>query len=144
MLDEVTPTIVEDQPFEYVGKTVPHNFFSRNLVSLAQAKALEDGIVIDHRNNQMEHLRALEDDKYAHDAALGFVQASIKASEQFQQTMVGSEGNPLSLMGLIGMTGLGGFIGRQYFRKPGDFSPEQHEADVEKAKEAMRKELNGD
>jgi len=142
-MDEVTPAIVEDQVFEYTNNDAPHNFFSRNLVSLAQAKALEDGIIIEHRNEQTDHLRALEDDKYCYDVALGFVQTSIKSSEQFQQTVVGSESNPLSLLGLIGMVGAGGFIGKQYFRRPGDYTPEEHEVEVQKAKEAVKKEING-
>lgn len=143
MMDEATPTIIENQVFEYVGEMPPHNFFSRNLVSLAEAKALEDGIIIVHRDRQTEHLRGLEDDKYYYDVASGFVRESIKESEQFQQAVVGSESNPLSLLGLLGIGGLSGFIGKQYFKRPGDFTPTLHESEVQKAKESVRKELNG-
>jgi hypothetical protein len=143
LIDEITPAIVENQVFEYVGEMPPHNFFSRNLVSLAEAKALEDGIVLVHRDAQVEHLRAIEDNEYYHDVALGHIQGSITESEKFQQAVVGSESNPFSLLGLLGIGGLSGFVGKQYFRKPGDFSPEAHETEVQKAKESVRKELNG-
>ena len=142
-IDEVTPVIVEDQVIEYVGKLPPHNFFSRNLVSLAQAKAMEDGIIITHRDNQVQHLRALEDDKYCYDVASGFVREAIKATEEFQQTVVGSESNPFSLLGIFGVAGLSGFVGKQYFKRSGDFTPDEHEAEVQKAKESVRKEMNG-
>ncbi|KKN69768.1 hypothetical protein LCGC14_0437140 [marine sediment metagenome] len=130
MMDRVTPTTVTEQSYEYVEGSLDG---FKEIDSLHNVKKLRTKIIIKHRTEQIGYLRAAEDDDHANSDAIGFINANIKEAEYLQGIIVGSEDQPLSLIGILaGFTG-GAAIGRALKRK-GDYSPEEVEAVVAKAK----------
>ena len=119
-IDRITPCEVAEQSMEYVGRDFP----PLGIMTLYEAKQIRERIIITHRVSQISALRIVEDDKYAHDDAIGFINGNITASESFQDVVIGSKDNPLSIMGLLGTTGLGLFAGRLLKRK-GDYAPSE-------------------
>jgi len=103
------------------------------VMTLWEAKQIKERIIIKHRVSQLSVRRIAEDDKYAHDDALGFIDTNIAASERFQDIIVGSKDNPMSIMGLLGIGGLGLLGGRMQKRR-GDLSPVEVDEVVAKAK----------
>jgi hypothetical protein len=130
MMDRVTPTSVAEQSYEYVHESLDG---FKEIDSLFNVKKLHNEIVIKYRTAQINFLRLAEDDKLAHDDAIGFIDANIKEAEYLQGIIIGSADQPLSLIGILaGFTG-GAAIGRVLKRK-GDFSPVEVEEIVAKAK----------
>ena len=130
MMDRFTPCTVTEQSYEY-GHGSLDGF--REIDSLHNVKKLYNKTVIKHRTEQIGYLRAAEDDDYASTDAIGFITGNIKEAEYLQGVIVGSEDQPFSLLGILaGFTG-GAAIGRALKRK-GDYSPEEVETVVAKAK----------
>ena len=130
MMDRFTPCTVTEQSYEYVHGSLDG---FKEIDSLHNAKKLRNEIVIKHRTEQIGYLREAEDDNNANSDAIGFITGNIKEAEYFQGVIVGSEDQPFSLLGILaGFTG-GAAIGRALKRK-GDYSPEEVEAVVAKAK----------
>lgn len=130
MMDRVTPCTQTEQSYEYVHGSLDG---FKEIDSLHNVKKLRTEIVIKHRTEQIGYLRAAEDDDNANSDAIGFITGNIKEAEYFQGVIVGSEDQPFSLLGILaGFTG-GAAIGRALKRK-GDYSPEECEAAVAKAK----------
>lgn len=130
MLDRVTPCTQTEQSYEYIHGSLDG---FKEIDSLHNAKKLRNEIIIKHRTEQIGYLRAAEDDDNAHGDAIGFITGNIEEAEYLQGVVVGSEDQPFSLLGILaGFTG-GAAIGRVLKRK-GDFSPEECEAAVAKAK----------
>jgi len=129
-MDRATPCTVTEQSYEYVKGSLDG---FKEIDSLHNVKKLHNEIVIDHRTSQIDLKRLAEDDELAYSDAIGFIDANIKEAEHLQGIIVGSEDQPLSLIGILaGFTG-GAAIGRVMKRK-GDYSPEECEAAVAKAK----------
>ena len=130
MMDRFTPCTVTEQSYEYIHGS-PDGF--REIDSLHNVKKLYNEIVIKHRTEQIDYLRAAEDDDYASTDAIGFITANIKEAEYLQGVIVGSEDQPFSLLGIMaGFTG-GAAIGKMLKRK-GDYSPAEVEEVVARAK----------
>jgi hypothetical protein len=130
IMDRFTPCTVTEQSYEYVNESLDG---FKEIDSLYNMKKLHNEIVIDYRTSQINFLRLAEDDKLAYNDAIGFIDANIKEAEYLQGVIVGSEDQPFSLLGILaGFTG-GAAIGRALKRK-GDYSPEECEAAVAKAK----------
>lgn len=130
MMDRITPCTQTEQSYEYVKGSL--NGYAE-ITSLHNVKKLHNEIVIKHRTEQIGYLRAAEDDDNAHGDAIGFITANIKEAEYLQGVIVGSEDQPLSLIGILaGFTG-GAAIGRALKRR-GDYSPAEVEEVVAKAK----------
>lgn len=135
MLDRVTPCELPEQSAVYVGKKV--NEFG--ITSLYDALKIRDKISIFHRNAQIDLLRLAENDEYAYQDAKTFIDGSIKEAQALQDIVVGSEGQPFSLLGILaGFTG-GTAIGRMLKRK-GDYSPAEYEEGIAKIKTSI---ING-
>lgn len=134
-IDRLTPCEVAEQSMEYSDREFP----PLGVMTLYEAKQIRERIKIKHRVSQISLKRLAQDDKMGHDDAIGFIQTNIAAAEHFQDVVVGSSGNPMSLMGLLGTSGLGLMAGRMLKRK-GDLAPAEVEEVVAKAKVAVRKE----
>jgi hypothetical protein len=132
-VDRITPCEVAEQSMEYAEREFP----PLGIMTLYEAKQIKERIIIKHRVSQISAKRIAEDDKYEHDDAIGFINANITASENFQEIVVGSPDNPMSLMGLLGTSGLGLLAGRMMKRR-GDYSPAEVEEVVAKAKTSVR------
>jgi hypothetical protein len=130
LLDRVTPCTVTEQSYEYVNESLDG---FKEIDSLHNVKKLHNEILIGHRTKQIDLKRLAEDDEFDYSDAIGFIDANIKESEYLQDIIIGSEDQPFSLLGILaGFTG-GAAIGRALKRK-GDYSPEEVEAVVAKAK----------
>jgi len=138
ILDRITPSEIPEISMDY-AETEPNEI---GFKSLYDAKKIKDKIIIKHRSNQKSLLRLAEDDKLAYGDAIKLIVSSIEESKAFQDLVIGSEGNQFSIMGILaGLTG-GAAIGKALKRK-GDFSPEEHIAEVEKVRADTIKEING-
>ena len=134
-IDRFTPTGVAEQSMEYADREFP----PLGVMTLYEMKQIRERIKIKHRVSQMSLKRLAQDDKFGHDDALGFIETNIAAAEHFQDVVIGSAENPMSLMGLLGTSGLGLMAGRMLKRR-GDLAPAEVEEVVAKAKTAVRKE----
>ena len=127
LMDELTPAVVDSRSNSYVGEDE-----ARTFTTLARAKELRTEIGIKHRVNLLQLRRDIEDDENAFQDAI-LIDARIEQSERWQNIVVGSAENPMSLMGILAGTSLGGLIGYRVKRK-GDLSPEEVAVEVEKVK----------
>lgn len=131
MLDRFTPATIAKIAADYSEVKVP--VILEDISSLREARKVRSAIIIKHRTEQLDLLRMAQDDKLAYADAIGFMETSIAAAEALQDLVVGSEGEPFSILGILaGVTG-GAAIGKALKRK-GDFSPAEHEEAVIKAK----------
>ena len=130
MMDRFTPCTQTEQSFEYVHGSLDG---FKEIDSLHNVKKLRTEIVIKHRTEQIGYLREAEDDDFANSDAIGFITGNIEEAEYLQGVIVGSEDQDFSVMGILAGFFGGGAIGRVLKRK-GDFSPEECEAAVAKAK----------
>jgi hypothetical protein len=121
---------VTEQSYEYVNESLDS---FKEIDSLHNVKKLYNKIVIKHRTKQIDYLRAAEDDDLASNDAIGFIKANIKESEHLQGIMVGSKDQPFSLLGMLAPF-LGGAAIFNMKKRKGDYSPEEVEAVVAKAK----------
>lgn len=118
LVDRAIPADVSSHSATYAGQDPNH------LYNLHEAKRLRDNIVIRHRNEQLDLKRLSEDDTYSYQDATGFIETAITEAEQFKETVVGNDNNPLSVSGLLFML-TGGLVGRSFFKRPGDLSPDE-------------------
>lgn len=132
VMDEITPCIVDARSREYVGESSV-----RTVTTLAEAKEMRTEIGIRHRDNLLDLRRSIENDENAYMDAI-LIDARIVQSQEWQDMMIGSEGNPLSIAGILAGTSIGGLIGARMKRK-GDLSPEETEV---KVRDAVEKERN--
>ena len=121
VVDRITPASVAPQAPEYVGQDV------KDIYSLYELKLMKDTIAIQHRDKQLELLRSAEDDTYAFNDAKGFIEPAIQEADALQAKVIGDDNNPLSVSGLLFML-TGGVVGRSFFRRPGDLTPEEARA----------------
>jgi hypothetical protein len=120
-MDRLIPASVHPRACEYVGMEW------KDIYSLYDLKVIADEVVIQHREAQIDLKRLSEDDKYAYQDATGFISQSISEAEAFKEAIVGDDSNPLSMSGLLFML-TGGLVGRSFFRRPGDLTPEEAKA----------------
>jgi len=123
MMDRVTPCTVTEQSYEYVEGSLDG---FKEIDSLHNVKKLHNKIVIKYRTAQINFLRMAEDDKLAHADAIGFIDANIKEAEYLQGIIVGSDDQPLSLIGILAGLSGGTMIGKMLKRKQ-DFDPAEME-----------------
>lgn len=131
LMDEFTPIFnIDGRALEYAGVEKE----SLGFISLADAEYVKKEIIIKHRDGQINLKRIAQDDKIKYQDAYGFIVANIEEAGVLQGIVVGNEDNPYSLLGMLAPMGLAGFIGRQYLRRPGDYTPAEVATAVEKAK----------
>lgn len=134
LLEEVVPVTINKRAAEYAG--MDKEDFGV-IESLADARRVAIEIAMNHRDAQLQLKRLAEDDLINHGDAHGFISQNIAAGEQTLDLMIGSEDNPFSIMGILAYLGMGAgglAVGRKYMKRPGDFSPEEHYADISRVK----------
>jgi len=124
LLDEVTPATIPPRSVDYIGPDNPVADVGQ-VPSLGDAQRIKDEIIIKHRDTQIDLLRVAQDDKFKYQDALGFIEVAIAESQQLQDLIVGSEDNPYSLLGVFASLGAGTLIGRQFLKRPGDYTPQE-------------------
>jgi hypothetical protein len=125
-MDRVTPAWVAPQAPSYVGDQ------PKDIYSLYELKTMQSEISIQHRDKQLELLRLAEDDTYGFQDAAGFIEPAILAASDLQNRVIGDDVNPFSVSGLL-MLLTGGAVGRQFLKRPGDLTPDEHKAKVMEA-----------
>ena len=131
LLDDLTPAKIPERSKEYAEVT-PEDI--GGFPSLGDATDTRVEIIIKHRDTQIGLKRRAEDDTMAYKDALGFIDQAIADSYALQAIVIGSPENPISLLGLLAPLGLGAFAGKELFKRGKDYSPEEYEAGVAKAK----------
>ncbi|MCP4994042.1 MAG: hypothetical protein GY934_09720 [Gammaproteobacteria bacterium] len=121
MMDHVTPAPVSDIVTDYVGIDVPKVLGFTSLYNVNQLKLRID---IMHQTERLKYLRNIEDDNLRHSFAKAYNEAARLEGQSFQDVVVGSEGNPFSIAGLLATAAPGLLIGRSLKRKQ-DYSPEE-------------------
>lgn len=117
-IDRFTPCEVAEQSMAYADREFP----PLGIMTLHEAKQIRERIRIKHRVEQISIMRLAQDDKSAHSDAIKFIDTNITASENFQDVVVGSVDNPMSIMGLLGISSVSLMAGRLMKRK-NDSSP---------------------
>ena len=130
MIDRVTPCEVPEQAYEYVNGTMEGY---TELDSLYNVRKMRLEMIIQHRTDLISLKRAIEDEDYGYDDAVGLINNQIEESQNFQDIVVGGPDTEFSLIGILaGFTG-GAAIGKMLKRK-GDYSPAEVEDVVARAK----------
>jgi len=130
MIDRVTPCEVPEQAYEYINGSLDGY---KEVDSLYNVRKLRLGMIIQHRTDLITLKRAIEDEGYNYDDAIGLVTNQIEESQEFQDLVVGGPDTDFSLIGILaGFTG-GAAIGKALKRK-GDKSPVEVEEIVARAK----------
>jgi len=117
-IDRITPCEVTEQSMTYADRDFP----PLGIMTLHEAKQIRERITIKYRVEQLSLKRLAQDSKFAHGDAIKFIDNNITASETFQETVVGSVDNPMSIMGLLGVGSVSLMAGRLMKRK-NDYSP---------------------
>ena len=126
IMDCITPAWVSPQAPEYVGDQ------PKDIYSLYELKLMQNEIAIQHRDKQLELLRLAEDDTYGFQDAKEFIEPAIQAASDLQNQVIGDDTNPFSVSGLL-MLITGGAVGRQFLKRPGDLSPDEHKVKLAEA-----------
>ena len=129
-MDEITPVKIDARSVEYAGVEKE----SLGFISLADAEYVKKEIIIKHRDGQINLKRIAQDDKLKYQDAFGFIDTNIEEARVLQGIIVGNEDNPYSLLGMLAPMGLATFVGRQYLRRPGDYTPAEVETKIKEAK----------
>lgn len=130
MIDRLTPCEVPEQAYEYVHGSMDGY---EEIDSLYNVRKLRLAMIIQHRTDLIGLKRAIEDEGYEYDDAIGLVTNQIEESQNFQDLVVGGPDTEFSLIGILaGFTG-GAAIGKMLKRK-GDYSPVEVEEVVARAK----------
>ena len=131
VVDSLTPAEINQRAKDY-SKVEPEVI--GDWESLNDAKKVRTEIVINHRDEQIDLKRMAQDDKIKYQDALGFIDANIENATALQELMIGSAENPISILGMLAPMGLGTLAGAVLIKRGKDYSPEQYEAGVAKAK----------
>lgn len=137
-LDKVTPADPPGPALAYI-EAEPNSF---GFYSLADARETKYQVELKHRTEQLVLKRRLQDDRLLHGDAINAVDYSIAESEIVQDIFIGSEDQPISILGVLGGSGIGLFAGRLMKRK-GDLDPKEAELEKAKVREETIKEING-
>lgn len=137
-LDKFTPANPPKPALAYI-EAEPNSF---GFYSLADARETKYQVQLKHRSEQLDLKRQLQDDSLLHGDAINSVDYSIEESEIVQDIVIGSEQQPISILGILGGSGIGLLAGRLMKRK-GDLDPKEAEIEKSNAREEGRKEGNG-
>lgn len=121
VVDRITPASVAPQAPQYLDRD------PKDLYSLYELRLMKDTIAIEHRNKQLELLRLAEDDTYAFQDARGFIEPAIAEADELQANIIGDDGNPFSISGMLFLL-TGGVVGRSFFKRPGDLTKDEAKA----------------
>ncbi len=132
VVDRVTPCEVSEQTYKYVTGSIDGY---KEVTSLYDVKKLRDEMIIQHRTSLVDLMRMIEDEDYSYGDAES-VMNDIKASQELQALVIGGPDQDFSLLGILaGFTGGAAIFNR--LKRYGDFSPEECEAAVARAKKRV-------
>jgi len=120
-IDRITPAPVNPVVTDYLEIEVPQVW---GFTSLYHVRHMDIQIKLAHQLRQLENIRRIEDEKLRHSFAKAYNAAAKLEGQTIQDIVVGSEGNPFSVAGLLAMAAPGLMIGKAMKRKQ-DYSPAQ-------------------
>lgn len=142
LIDHVTPAPVSPLVTEYLDVNVPTVW---GFTSLYHVRQMELRIDLAHKTRTLAMIRKIEDEDIRHSFAEAYNDAAKVEGQTIQDIVVGSEGNPFSVAGMLTMAAPGLMAGRAMKRKQ-DYSPEGAKKlakEVEKrTEERIRKEIS--
>lgn len=129
--DRLTPCNVPQPVSEYL-EIVP----LIEVTSLYDFREMMRQILVKHRETQKDVIRAAQDDRDYFNDAVGPAQTAIDQAVALQSSVLGDENSPGLLGYLAGLAGLGGgtLLGRNFLRRPQDWTEEEVQLEIEKAK----------
>lgn len=131
LIDSATPVDIDRRAKDY--SQVDPNFIG-DWESLNDAKEVRTEIIIKHRDKQIDLKRLAQDDSTLYKDAIGFIDGNIAEAVELQGLVIGSPESPFSIMGMLAPLGIGAIAGSVLIKRKEDYSPEQYEAAVAKAK----------
>ncbi|KKL60959.1 hypothetical protein LCGC14_2200130 [marine sediment metagenome] len=131
LIDSITPSDIDKRAQEY--SKVPDKDIGK-WKSLNDAVEVRKEIIIKHRTEQIDLKRKAQDDKILYKDAIGFIDANIQESLDLQGIIIGGPDNPFSVLGMLAPFGIGAIAGSVFIKRRNDYSPEEYETGVEKAK----------
>lgn len=131
LVDSITPSDIDERAQEY-SKVSDEKIGKWK--SLNDAVEVRKEIIIKHRTEQVDLRRKAQDDKILYKDAIGFIDSNIQESLDLQGIVIGNSENPFSLLGMLAPLGIGTMVGSVFIKRRNDYSPEEYEAGVEKAK----------
>lgn len=140
-LDRFTPSNLPEKSLNYANKD-PNDYGWFH--SLYDAENLMQGILSTRRDRLIDWEYWLKKDEAAYQDAKGYLEPAIAESRQAQEIVVGSKDQPYSILGILSYLGIGGgalLLGKEKLVGRNQYTKEQHDADVTKAKEETRAEL---
>ncbi len=135
----VTPAIIPQRSAEYADIQDQVGQNPLGIETLRDVELTKQEIIIVHRTNQLDLKRLAEDDKYAYQDALAFIEVAIQESYQLQSILIGSESSPGLLMTLF-PAAMALYAGRTFMKRPGDFDMDEVDRIVVDELESVKKD----
>ncbi len=142
LLDKVTPCDIPKPARDYAGVDPNQARGPLGYPTLYNARQIETAVETTHHHAQINFMRQVQDDNYKYQIALDLIRPPIAESQQLQDRIIGSPEQPLSILGVLGASGLTYWIGAKR-KRPGDLDPDQAEAEKVRAREEGRQEERG-
>ena len=131
LVNSITPSDIDNRAQKY--SKVTDDQIGR-WKSLNDATEVRKEIIIKHRTEQIDLKRKAQDDKILYKDAIGFIDVNIQESLDLQGIIIGGPDNPFSVLGMLAPFGIGAVAGSVFIKRRNDYSPEEYEVAVEKAK----------
>ena len=139
LLDEITPADIPMESLEYAGYEPNEVGF----YSLKKARTVLREVVTIHRDRLLDWEYNLKREQFLYEAAKGYLEPAIQEAREFQELLIGSAEQPLSILGLMTYLGFGGagtLMGKNLLKRKKDYTPEEYAIGIEKAKNGAGKE----
>lgn len=141
VLDRITPSNLPEKSLSYTNKD-PNDYGWFH--SLYDAENLMQGILSTRRNRLIDWEHWLKKDEAAYQDAKGYLEPAIAESRGAQEIFIGSKDQSYSILGILSYLGIGGgalLLGKEKFVGRNQYTKEQHDTDVAKAKEEGIREI---
>ena len=141
ILDKYTPSNLPGKSLDYTNKD-PNDYGWFH--SLYDAENLMQEILSTRRDKLIDWEYWLKKEDAAYQDAKGYLEPAIAESLRMQEIVIGSEDQPYSILGILSYLGVGGgalFLGKEKLVGRNQYTKEQRDADIAKAREEVRAEL---
>lgn len=109
--------------------------------TLRESKDTKQAVIVKHVNAQLKAKHEMEKDKANYKIAIEQANINIGTAEAEKAAMIGTVESPGWLTSaVLGGSGFGLYFAGKSKKRTGDFNPQEHQAEVTKAKEEGRKE----
>lgn len=141
-IDKLTPCPLTKKALAYT-ESEPNDFGWFH--SLDDGERLLRGIISMRRDRLEEWNYWIRKDENAYNDAKGQQEPIVIETRETQERVIGSEDQPLSILGILSYLGIGSgalLLGKEKLVGKNQYTKEQHDVDVAIAKDEGRKEAN--